>query len=226
MRILFAVKSCKNDAKKGCHDAIRETWGRDLPDNVDLRFFSGVGNYEFSKPGPKDEILLVDVADDYDSLPYKTRGILRYSIATNYDFTFLCDNDTFIIPRPLLDSGFEHFDYSGRFGSARPIGTTFPFTDGRGNYEEHTHPWASGMGYFMSEKAAKIIYGEEPKTWAEDMFVGQTLGPLIQQHVVTAGDLPIENVCMWHFPTRMYTGHPYDPNYGWMKTMQRLHHDR
>ena len=41
MKILVAVKSCKRDIERGCHQVIRDTWGSKLPDNFTLRFFVG-----------------------------------------------------------------------------------------------------------------------------------------------------------------------------------------
>ena len=39
MRCLIAIKSCKRDWMRGDHSVIRSTWGKDVPVNVDLRFF-------------------------------------------------------------------------------------------------------------------------------------------------------------------------------------------
>ena len=44
MRLLIAIKSCERDMLNGCHTAIRETWGKDFPPNVDVRFFVGNGS--------------------------------------------------------------------------------------------------------------------------------------------------------------------------------------
>ena len=41
MNLAICIKSCQYDKSIGCHSAIRETWGRNLPDNVDLYFFMG-----------------------------------------------------------------------------------------------------------------------------------------------------------------------------------------
>jgi hypothetical protein len=44
MRLAVCVKSCNRDKANGCHQAIRETWGKDFPSNVDVRFFVGQGS--------------------------------------------------------------------------------------------------------------------------------------------------------------------------------------
>jgi hypothetical protein len=201
VKILIAVKSCHDDLKKGCHQTIRETWGRDVPLFADLKFFVGGGNIEYHPGDLADEINL-RCQDDYDSLPSKTKEICQWSLGHGYEFTFLCDVDTFLIPEKLFKTGFEKFDYSGRFGSSPKIGSQFKFKDGRGIRHEHCHPWASGgFGYFLSRKAARIIANIEPTLWAEDMYIGNTLGPDIQSGNITAADLPnFENEASWHYP--------------------------
>ena len=218
MRLLIAVKSCLRDRDKGCHDAIRNSWGCEVQD--ELRFFVGE-SIKFTA-GADDEISL-DVADDYDSLPHKTRAILRWSIALGYDFTFLCDNDTFVIPKKLKTCGYQDYDVSGLFKRTVRGG----YRDARGVYPD-LYPWPSGgYGYFLSRKAAEVIVAQEPTVWAEDMYVGQCLGPKMKEGEITGAnlqDLP-ENIT-WHFPNTY--GVPYKPELGWMQGMQKKedHNDR
>jgi hypothetical protein len=229
-KLLIAVKSCQQDADRGYHDAILETWGKrlwEVSNDADILFFTGSNHPGFTNfciAYDLPETILMDVSDDYNSLPFKTREILRYVLVhRDHDYVFLCDTDTYIVPDLLLKSGFEQYDYSGRFGNSPAIGTMFPYTDGRGIHYDACHPWASGMGYFLSRKAAEIVADTEPDLWAEDMYVGASLGPYIQSGEITAANLDIENKCLWHFPKRLYGGHPYDLKFGWMKQMQEQH---
>jgi hypothetical protein len=217
--LLLAVKSCQRDLEAGHHKTIRETWGQDLPD-VDLRFFVGRG-----APHMMDE-LSVDVPDDYDSLPVKTRAILNWSSTTGrYDHVFLCDTDTFLIPRKLMACGFQNWDYCGRFGKSPAVGTTFSTRDARGNAIEQCHPWASGgLGYFLSRKAAAIVAEAEPMSWAEDLSVGQILGPRIQSGEITATDIDgFDAGISWHYPAHRL-GWDKDAKVPlWMKKMYEEH---
>ena len=218
MKLLIAVKSCRVHQESGYHDAILNTWGKDLPLGVDLRFF--VGNSDSPKPKTEKTICL-GVPDDYMSLPLKTKAIVGWSLWNEYDHCFCCDTDTFTIPTRLLKCGFEKFDYSGRFGAMPKIGTTFRYKDAHQTVEE-CHCWASGgVGYFLSNKAARIVSESEPNHWAEDCYVGQTLGPHIQSGNIIASDLLIECVSSWHFPRRSYNNQPYDPKFGWLEKMQK-----
>jgi hypothetical protein len=217
MKLLIAVKSCQDDKRLGCHDTIRKTWGfNTLP--ADLLFFMGGP----SQSDLKSDERLIDSADDYDSLPNKTRSILRWSLVEGYDFIFLCDVDTFLIPSKLFQTNFQNFDYSGRFGSSPKIGSQFQFKDGRGIRHEHCHPWASGgFGYFLSRKAARIIANIEPTFWAEDMYIGNTLGPDIQSGNITATDLQhFENEASWHYPAHQL-GWRRERMQVWMYEMQQ-----
>ena len=217
-RLLVAVKSCQRDRALGHHKTIRQTWGRDIQD-FDLLFFTGPG-----ESNNLDEVTL-DVADDYDSLPSKTREILRYSLQRGYDFTFLCDTDTFLILRRLLSCGFENWDYSGRIGSFPAIGTTFSYKDGRGYTNPNCHPWASGgLGYFLSRKAAEIVASAEPISWAEDLSVGQILGPFIQMGEIIAKDIPdFDAGISWHYPAHRLGWDKDVKLAAWMKSMYEAH---
>ena len=216
MKLLVAVKSCKHHLMAGYHDAILRTWGKDIPEGTDLRFFTG-SCWMFS--AAPEEVTL-QVPDDYMSLPYKTKAICDWSVQHGYDYAFLCDTDTFLIPSRLLESDFAGYDYAGRFGAMPKIGTTFNYKDACGIYP-NCHPWASGgVGYFLSKKAAELVAQVKPHVWAEDMFVGQVLGPHIQSGEIKAYDIPeFECSVAWHFPRRAYGNKVYDPKLGWMEKM-------
>lgn len=222
MQLLIAVKSCHKHALEGYHEAIRRTWGSDLPKNVELRFFVGMpGDYKNWQP---DETQIHE-DDNYDELPKKTRGILRWFLERSYDFIFLCDTDTFCLPWKLIGCGFEKYDVSGRFGTHPEIGTTFEHRDDRGNFIEKCHPWPSGgVGYFLSRKAASTVVDTEPMTWAEDLYVGQACGPDIQEDVLWARDIPdFEAQVSWHFPRRLHYNQVYNLSFNWMDKMWEKH---
>jgi hypothetical protein len=197
-KILVAVKSCNRDRLAGCHTAIRDTWGKDFPSNVDVRFFVGHGH------GASDLLpdeIAVDTPDDLVALPLKVREIAKHSGANGYDYTFLCDVDTFVIPSRLLASGFEGYDYFGRFmvdGPATPIRN---FQDGRIGIIPFAWNYASGgVGYFLSKRAAELIAKMVPVHYAEDFSVGHALGPSIQAGKLTVEyPKPFDGYVAWHY---------------------------
>jgi hypothetical protein len=220
MSLLFAVKSCQADRMRGDHQVIRDTWGRDIKDG-DLRFF--VGGRIPDGEQRADEVGL-NCADDYHSLPYKTREILRWSVTQGYDRTFLCDTDTYVIPSKLMKTDFQKFDYFGVNG--RELGVTFPYhapdRDGNRWFLPHCYPWASGgFGYSLTKKASLFIVNSEPNIWAEDLWVGQIMGPLYKTGQITMANVnQLEGQATWHFPQHVYQS-GYDPRFGWMEKMYR-----
>jgi len=201
MKVLIAVKSCQQDMNRGYHSVIRETWGKDVK-AADLRFF--VGREDLLcvpvKLENEDEVL-VDCFDDYDNLPYKTREILKWSGRQDYDFTFLCDTDTFLIPARLMKTGFEKWDYSGKID--RTPGVTFQYNavdrEKKNTWFGACYPWASGgFGYFLSKEAAAYVTFQEPDIWAEDLWVGQLMGPIGRFNVKHLPDLAYKST--WHCP--------------------------
>ena len=216
-KILIAVKSCFVDRDGGFHDPIRKTWGSNLPPNVDLRFFMG-------NDGKKtltlqwDEIY-VEAPDDYHGLPLKTRAILINSLR-DYDYIFLCDTDSYVMPPKLIACGFENYDYMGvntwPWGETRAYDA--PNRDGVNFHVPKCYGWASGgFGYFLSRKAAELVVKETPQIWAEDMFVGQVLGPLIKKGEIRVGNLRQGEVA-YHY-TRTQSEWSYRPELKWQEQM-------
>ena len=217
MSLLIAVKSCRHDKERGHHTAIRETWGRDIVD-ADLRFFIGQGD-SISDLLPDEEV--VNVPDDYDSLPLKTQAILRWGLTQDYSHFFLCDTDSYIVVPKLMKCGFENVDYMGR--NTWPLGVTrsYTATDRHGItwHTANTFAWMSGgYGYFLSRKAAEYVVKSTPQIWAEDMFVGNVLGPLYQQGIVKIQNMELG--VTFHFPAHEYNS-GYDLKFGWMEKMHK-----
>jgi hypothetical protein len=109
MRLLIAIKSCQRDKNTGCHQAIRETWGKNLPAGVDLLFFVG-GETE---PALEADERYVAVDDGYWTSTPKMIAIVKYAVWKDYDFALLCDTDTYLDVPALMRVGFENYDYSG-----------------------------------------------------------------------------------------------------------------
>ena len=217
MKLLICVKSCQADQDRGLHDAIRATWGKDAKAlGIDVRFFVGASFTTHQS----DEIHL-KCDDDYNSLPFKTREICRWANGKTFSHVFLCDTDTAVSPRKLLASGFEKFDYAGKID--RTLGVTFRYEsvsrDGLRETLTRCYPWASGgYGYSLSRQAFTTVTQEYPTTWAEDLWVGQVLGPMIAAGDMTALNMP-RGSCSEHYLNGA------DPNKltGWIKeTSERI----
>jgi hypothetical protein len=132
---LIAIKSCARD--KSLHDTIRATWLQ-YPEVPVHRFFLGQG----CAVDHGDELVL-DCPDDYSALSEKVREIIRFALARDYDFVFICDADSYIqIPR-LLRSGFEAHEYMGCVGD--------PST-----YDSKTM-CCSGAGFWLGRFAMQIL---------------------------------------------------------------------
>ena len=223
-RILIAVKSCFADRDGGFHDPIRKTWGSNLLPNVDLRFCVGDDKKDVPRPLSSDEIF-VEASDDYHSLPWKTKAILEWFLFYGrHNYIFLCDTDSYVMLPKLTTCGFENYDYMGvntwPWGETRAYDA--PNRDGVVTHIPNCFGWASGgFGYFLSRKAAEFVAKETPQIWAEDMFVGQVLGPLIKKGEIRVGNLRQGEVA-YHY-TRTQTEWSYKPELKWMEQMHARH---
>jgi hypothetical protein len=134
----------------------RETWVKDLAayPNVDYKFFYGRGANRQPLP---DEVFL-NVGDDYRSLPYKTNGMCLWAGERGYDFIFKTDDDTFVWVDNLMSSGFENYDYVGSVNDMIP-----------------SKSYATGLGYWLSARAVRLVAAARPNSGLEDHWVGDVL---------------------------------------------------
>jgi Galactosyltransferase len=175
MRFLYAVKSCSVDRDRGAHQLIRDTWGKDVG-NADLRFFIGIGSGAIMAD-VFDEVGVL-ASDDYRGLPFKTRQIVNWALCHDYDYIFLTDTGSFVIPHHVAAYDFANYDYMGYWG-LKPEPFYFEAGDsrcgGKPTVIPRCYPWASGGGYILSRKAMDLVAAETPKHWAEDCSVSQIL---------------------------------------------------
>lgn len=216
MRTLIAVISYQGDAENGNHDRIRTTWGKDVPAaGADLKFFIGRRSPGFV---PKSDEVLIPWQETRpcihpwwssvegcceDFWQVLTKNILRWSLVEGYDFIFLCENDTFIVPRKLMASEFEKYDLSGHFIPADGITTKYD--------------WPEPSGYFLSSQAAAFLLQQPKDHLSVGIYAGQRLGPIIREGLLTTYELPIWQNGHWHF--RVETGDGYPPGSPWMREM-------
>lgn len=162
MKILVAVTNCW--MYRGRQEAIRNTWLKDIPEHVDVRFFLGrpMGATKAAIDSKKDDEVFVNVDDGYPGLPAKTRAMCRYAVEHGYTHLFKTDDDCYVRLDRLVASGFQDMgDYIGRK---------------RGPSGNYPAPYASGFSYWLTRRAFKIIaeakLTEDP---AEDRWVANTL---------------------------------------------------
>jgi len=91
-KTLIAI--CSALAHSARRKACRDTWLQRLPGNVAAFFFVGRG---YSGPAETD-VIQVNAADDYASLPKKVTAMLRYVVRHfHFDYLFKCDDDTYVV---------------------------------------------------------------------------------------------------------------------------------
>jgi hypothetical protein len=173
MKILIAVTTCHsfdydmkpiNDClvieRKGMDfktfrpPFIRETWWKDVPSDVDKKFFYGIAANH--RPALDDEVFL-PVRDGYIYLPYKTRALCQWAIERDYTHVFKADDDSFAFVSRLLNSGFEKYPWVGRYNGGDFI--------------------AGGPGYWLDRSAMAVVAAAPipHQDWAEDIWVSKVL---------------------------------------------------
>jgi len=152
-RPIILISSCKRDVENGYNQSIRDTWGANSA--IDFKFFLGRGN-TVKHP---DEVLL-DVPDDYYSLPAKTQESIRWALEHGYTNCFRSFTDTFIDTKRLLETDYNRASYIGNTSNA----PGFVFCHG-------------GPGYWLRKDAMEIVVNTiiTPNWNFEDQWVGRVL---------------------------------------------------
>ena len=187
---IITISSWVGAATNGENQAMRDTFLKVLPSNLDYRFFIGDGNptgedetalfesFNWSDSGyqnkalegkrtiptsyiPKeDEVILPNVPDDYARLAYKVRGQCRWALEQGYDYMLQIGSDIYIAIDRLMNSGFENYDYVGK---------------SCGNHPAAGGVYAGGGGYWLSRRALQFVVDQPVTFWAEDLWVGSLM---------------------------------------------------
>lgn len=157
-------KGWRNLDQQSRVDTIRATWVKDIPADVDHKFFYGnrlrqdierrvQRKVELREP-MSDEVYL-DCGDNYTANPEKMKAICAWALAHGYDYVLRCDDDTFIYPDRLLATNWAQFDYVGS-----------------GFKTDMFHP---GGCMFLSRRAMELIVKAKPTGYADDVWIGKVM---------------------------------------------------
>ena len=150
MRVLIAIQSCVAHV-----DRLRsqfETWAKE-PTAFDIMAFDGPS---------------LNVEDDYEHLPEKSKAMFAWALQRNYDHLFKADTDIYLSLSRLAKSGFEQWDYSGHLQDWIP-----------------GHTYCSGPHYWVSAKAMKILTEADWSqhcVYGHDIFEDVRVGEVLVHH--------------------------------------------
>lgn len=158
---------------------MRDTWLQDVPLGVDYKFF--FGNHNFPSPEEwrsapiefktkrthnpdmsshilKTDEIVLNTSDRYENNVHKFQHICRWAHGEGYDFMFQCLTDTYVVPKRLLNSGFEQHDYCGTSNGERTA-------------------LGGGPGFWLSRQALEMLMFADIRAWqwTYDAWVGEVL---------------------------------------------------
>jgi hypothetical protein len=145
-------------------NTIRATWLKDLPADIDYKFFYGTilrrnnerrpapGNLNVLREPCSDEIFL-PCGDNYTQNPAKMKAICRYALANGYDYILRTDDDTYVFPDRLLATDWASHPYSGA-------------------NDVNFHP---GGCLFLSRTAMQLVIDSAVTTYADDVWIGKVM---------------------------------------------------
>jgi hypothetical protein len=185
-KLVVCIISClKNKEKMG---AIRNTWVKNLS-SLGIDHYFVLGDEQISAVQIKNDILYVPVKEVYENLPKKVTALYEYIIdKTKYNYVFKIDDDCFVNTIEFEKIPFWNHDYLGHevctdakdfipdwhFGKCHdPEINKTPYDS------KYIGSWCGGgFGYFLSQKAMKILKANKNKLnkeLYEDKAVGDVL---------------------------------------------------
>ena len=161
---LLAIRSCARFVDRAA--SLRETWVKEIPPDLDYRFFMGSTN-ELQK----NDVTVLDCGDEYKDLPAKTRAICRWAVEHDYGPIHMIDDDVYLRPERLLAAvPAEHY-VGRRRGPSCPC---HPYPQ---VCDAYPGDYCSGFSYWLSPYSiTKLADADlDPIETAEDRWVGNVL---------------------------------------------------
>lgn len=189
MKILIAVTTCHDKKYAPRSASQRDTWVPDAKGLADVAFFYGRPERDLACSELHDEVFL-DCDDSYMGRPSKIQAVCQWALAAEYKDMLKTDDDVFIDVPALIEARKTcSNDYVGR------------------EVVSHGETFASGFGYWLSERAMKVIAacGYVPPAALEDRWVAQVLSDagiaLTADNSRYVACYPgIEPVAVWRLP--------------------------
>ncbi|KAK2705974.1 beta-1,3-galactosyltransferase 6-like [Artemia franciscana] len=165
---------------------IRETWGRNLNENISLYFVVSAGpGIDDEKRKHNDLLVLGNIEDTYELLTSKTLGAFS-SILENTSFEYLlkCDDDSYVFIDKLINLLAKQPSkklYLGYFKGNAHVQRKGAWKEKDWNLCDRYLPYAQGGGYLLSKDLVEYIVKNSDllkKYKSEDVSVGAWLAPL------------------------------------------------
>lgn len=195
-KIVVGIISCLKYNNK--MDAIRETWVLELK-KAKIPYFFIVGDPTIKSVEQKEDVLVIPVEDNYESLPKKVALFYEYiHDHTDYDFVYKIDDDCFLNVANFHKSDFWLYDYSGKIIGLDPSGILPDWHFGKCEdpklnstlyWGKYQGSWCGGgYGYFLSRKSLKIIKNNK-KYLFDELYEDKAVGDVLRKNNI----LPSEN---------------------------------
>jgi len=184
MRILIAISSCRRDARNGFNQALRDTWVKSIPADVEYKFFIGDGT-----PTDDNEQAIAASQTGGDAnrgIDYEAKGNASVIAAAaeaplepKEDEVLLAVPDDYrhiaVKVRAIFQYAVEHgFDYVFKCETDTYVVPDRLLQSGFQNHDILGGPagknLAGGSGWWMSRKAMESVVNDPINTWSDDCW--------------------------------------------------------
>jgi galactosylxylosylprotein 3-beta-galactosyltransferase len=158
--LVLVISAVKNQNRR---DAIRETWAQ-AKDDVEVRFVSSQDKFLNAEKLVHNDILEVDVTDEYRLLSLKLLKAFDNVRSLNFEYLLKCDDDSFVdIPKIINELNFapKNKFYWGYFDGNAHIKRAGKWKETDWILCDKYLPYALGGGYVLSKDLVMYIVNNQ-----------------------------------------------------------------
>jgi len=166
MKILISILAYNdNSIYSKLEQTIRNTWGKNTPENVDLIFYYG----DSTNDHLINDKLYLNIKEKYENISHKTLKMYQFvEKSFEFDYIFRTNLSSYVYINELIN-----------FIKDKPKNNFFCGVQGYS--KKHKIKYISGSGYFLSRNLVKLIV-EKSNQWDLNVIDDLALSKLMQQN--------------------------------------------
>ena len=178
--LIIGVYTCPKFANR--QKAIEATWFRDIPNYIKALFVRGDPG---GVPRLEGSTLYLDCPEAYEKLAEKTHKFFKYC-SDNFEFQYIfkTDDSSYIDLEKFLQLDKQGGDYIGFFDKSQDPNIDRTWHYGKCSDKSYEVPykghfvcsWARGGGYFVSQKASRILVEKTFRVFENELYEDKMVG--------------------------------------------------
>ena len=178
--LIIGVYTCHKYANR--QKTVENTWFKEIPEHIRALFVRGDPG---RSPRIEGNTLFLDCPEAYEKLSEKTHKFFKYcSDNLEFQYIFKTDDSSYIDLEKFLQLDKQGGDYIGFFDKTQDPNIDRTWHYGKCTDKSYEVPyeghfvcsWARGGGYFVSQKAARILVDKTLRVFENELYEDKMVG--------------------------------------------------